>query len=106
LRYNYRVICGFSLLLGGGKGALIRVQLALRSFKIGIWGILLPAQPARYLRGKCMLLAWCMHGGVGLAGGVVVRSTFDQSLLMREAGRMLNISLSRIQPLAEQIGVG
>jgi Zn-dependent peptidase ImmA (M78 family) len=36
----------------------------------------------------------------------VVRSTFDQSLLMREAGRMLNISPSRIQPLAEQIGVG
>ncbi|MCQ1537469.1 ImmA/IrrE family metallo-endopeptidase [Methanocalculus taiwanensis] len=35
----------------------------------------------------------------------VVRSTFDQSLLMREAGRMLNISPSRIQPLAEQIGV-
>ncbi len=36
----------------------------------------------------------------------VVRSTFDQSLLMRDAGRMLNISPSRIQPLADQIGVG
>ena len=36
----------------------------------------------------------------------VVRSTYDQSLLMRDAGRMLNISPSRILALSEQIGVG
>jgi Zn-dependent peptidase ImmA (M78 family)/DNA-binding XRE family transcriptional regulator len=35
----------------------------------------------------------------------VVRSTFDQSLLMRDAGRLLNISPSTIQTLAEHLGV-
>lgn len=35
----------------------------------------------------------------------VVRSTLDQSLLMNDAGRLLNINPSKIQPLADHLGV-